>query len=194
MIYSFSVWDAPVDGTFPTAGARNHAGYGGIDASPATVVAARALIRYVDSHQPTERYPLLTQSSDQAAPLTLLGLRASADGGYGAADPALSNDRLADLVAAGQARYVLIDGPYSDRGSNTGTAAARLVCPEVYEEVWAPGVLSVDESTIQGSFLLDCAGRAAQLRHPYRFARAYLREHPDVSHPLSPSAAQGWVG
>ena len=29
MVYSFSVWLAPVDGTFPTAGPYDHAGYGG---------------------------------------------------------------------------------------------------------------------------------------------------------------------
>jgi 4-amino-4-deoxy-L-arabinose transferase-like glycosyltransferase len=192
MLYSFSVWDAPVDGTFPTAGRYNHAGYGGIDVAPADLAAYHGLIRYLDSHDPSARYPLLTQSSDQAAPLILLGLRASADGGYGAADPALSTARLANLVAAGQARYLLIDGPYSDRGSNLGVSAARLVCPEIPEAVWAPG--AENESTIGGSFLLDCAGLASELRHPYEFARAYLRAHPSVHHPLSSSAAQEWVG
>ena len=29
MVYSFSVWLAPVDGTFPTAGPYNYAGHGG---------------------------------------------------------------------------------------------------------------------------------------------------------------------
>ncbi|HEY1778548.1 MAG TPA: glycosyltransferase family 39 protein [Solirubrobacteraceae bacterium] len=190
MIYSFSVWDAPVDGTFPTAGRYNHAGYGGIDVNPDDLFAYQGLIRYLHSHAPSARYPLLTQSSDQAAPLTLLGLRASADGGYGAADPALSNQRLADLVAAGQARYLLIDGSYSDRGSNLGVDAARLVCPEIPEVIWAPG----SRSDLAYSFLVDCAGRASQLRHPYASALAYLRAHPSVHHPLSSSAAQGWVG
>jgi hypothetical protein len=139
------------------------------------------LIRYLGSHTASARYPLLTQSSDQASPLILLGLRASADGGYGAADPALSNTRLASLVEAGQARYLLIDGPYASRGANSGVSAARLVCPEIAQAVWAPGTT---KPLLGGSFLLDCAGRAGDLRHPVQFARRYLQTHPDVHHPL----------
>ncbi|HXR28635.1 MAG TPA: glycosyltransferase family 39 protein [Solirubrobacteraceae bacterium] len=180
MVYSFSVWLAPVDGTFPVAGPHNHAGYGGLDVNPVDLEADRGLIRYLRSHAASGRYPLLTQSSDQASPLILLGLRAAADGGYGASDPALSNYRLASLVASRQARYLLIDGPYSDRGSNSGVNAARLVCPEVPEAVWAPGATS----RLGSSFLLDCAGAAANLRRPYQFARHYLQTHPDVHHPL----------
>jgi hypothetical protein len=179
-IYSFSVWLAPVDGTFPTAGPYNHAGWGGLDQPPDDVVAYRGLVRYVESNQPADRYPLLTQSSDQAAPLILLGLRASAEGGYGASDPALSNTRLAALVAAGEARYFLISGPYSDRGGNSGETAARLVCAEIPEVVWAPA----HSPNLGGSYLVDCAGRAAELRHPYASARAFLRAHPNVHYKL----------
>ena len=114
-------------------------------------------------------YQLFTQSSDQAAPAILLGLRASAEGGYSASDPALSADRLADLVAAGSARYVLIDGPYSDRGSNGAINAARLVCPELPQYLWAPGLPALDDY----SFLLDCAGRANKLRQAAATARAF---------------------
>jgi 4-amino-4-deoxy-L-arabinose transferase-like glycosyltransferase len=180
LIYSFSVWLAPVDGTFPTAGPYNHAGWGGLDQPPDDIVAYRGLVQYVESNQPAARYPLLTQSSDQAAPLILLGLRASAEGGYGASDPALSNTRLAALVAAGEARYFLISGPYSDRGGNTGETAARLVCDEIPEIVWAPA----HSPNLGGSYLVDCAGRAAELRHPYASARAFLRAHPNVHYKL----------
>jgi 4-amino-4-deoxy-L-arabinose transferase-like glycosyltransferase len=181
MVYSFSVWLAPVDGTFPVAGPYNHAGYGGLDTNRVDLAQDRGLIRYLRSHGATSRYPLLTQSSDQASPLILLGLRASADGGYGASDPALSNERLASLVADGQARYLLINGPYSNRGSNSGVNAARLVCPEVSERIWAPGFRDL----LQGdSFLVDCAGRAAELRHPLQTAGPYLRAHPNLHPPL----------
>jgi 4-amino-4-deoxy-L-arabinose transferase-like glycosyltransferase len=180
MVYSFSVWLAPGDGTFPTAGPYNHAGYGGLDVAPSDVEADRGLIQYLSAHGPTNSYPLLTQSSDLAAPLILLGLRASAEGGYGASDPALSNNRLADLVASGAARYLLISGPYSDRGGNSAETAARLVCSEVPQELWAPGIPSLEG----GSFLVDCAGRANDLRHPYRTARAFLRAHPNVHYKL----------
>jgi 4-amino-4-deoxy-L-arabinose transferase-like glycosyltransferase len=180
MVYSFSVWLAPVDGTFPTAGPYNHAGYGGLDIAAFDERADRGLIAYLRAHDSASHYPLLTQSSDLAAPLILMGLPASSEGGYGASDPALTNGRLADLVASGAARYLLISGPYSDRGGNTGATAARLVCPEVPQILWAPGLPSLEG----GSFLVDCAGRADALRHPYQTARAFLRAHPDYHYQL----------
>jgi hypothetical protein len=176
--YSFSVWLAPVDGTFPTAGPYNYAGYGGIGVSPASVAADRALIGYLETHGATKPYALLTQSSDLASPLILLGLPASAEGGYGASDPVLSNSRLATLVDGGRARYLLIGGPYAERGGNSANDAARLVCPEIPQIIWGPGTAST------GLFLVDCVGRAAQLRHPYRSAREFLRAHPNVHYTL----------
>jgi 4-amino-4-deoxy-L-arabinose transferase-like glycosyltransferase len=180
MVYSFSVWLAPVEGTFPAAGPYSAAGHGGLDEAHADVLADRGLLRYVETNGATARYPLLTQSSDQAAPLILLGLRASAEGGYGASDPALSNGRLATLVADGSARFLLISGDYADRGGNSGETAARLVCPEIPELIWAP----LGSPSLGGSFLVDCAGKAAQLRHPYAAARAFLRAHPGVHYKL----------
>ena len=171
-VYSFSVWLAPVDGTFPAAGPYSHAGYGGVGFSPASVAADRGLIGYLATNGATKPYALLTQSSDLASPLILLGLAASAEGGYGASDPALSNSDLATLVASGRARYLLIGGPYADRGGNSANDAARLVCPEIPQIIWAPGTRGT------GLFLLDCAGQAAQLRHPYQSAREFLRAHP----------------
>jgi 4-amino-4-deoxy-L-arabinose transferase-like glycosyltransferase len=179
MVFSFSVWLAPVEGTFPAAGPYSAAGDGGLDETPADVAADKGLVRYVEANGATARYPLLTQSSDQAAPLILLGLRASAEGGYGASDPALSNERLATLVADGSARYLLISGSYADRGGNSGETAARLVCPEVPELIWGMG-----HSDLGGSFLVDCAGKAAELRHPYQTARAFLKAHPRVHYTL----------
>jgi 4-amino-4-deoxy-L-arabinose transferase-like glycosyltransferase len=179
-VFSFSVWLAPVDGTFPAAGPYSHAGYGGLDVSPADASADRGLVSYVEAAGATRRYPLLTQSSDQAAPLILLGLRASPEGGYGASDPALSNGRLAALVAHSQARYFLISGDYADRGGNSAETAARLVCPEIPEALWAPP----GSADLARSYLVDCRGRADALRHPYATARRFLRTHPDVHYPL----------
>jgi 4-amino-4-deoxy-L-arabinose transferase-like glycosyltransferase len=179
-VYCFSVWLAPVDGTFPAAGPYSHAGYGGLDVSPADLEADRGLVHYIETNGASARYPLLTQSSDQAAPLILLGLRASPEGGYGASDPALSNAALASLVARRRARFFLISGDYADRGGNSGETAARLVCPEVPEVIWAPP----GSGDLGGSFLVDCAGQAAKLRHPYEAARAFLRAHPRVHYEL----------
>ena len=179
-VYSFSVWLAPVDGTFPAAGPYSHAGYGGLGSSPASLSAGRALIGYLDTHGATKPYALLTQSSNLASPLILLGLAASAEGGYGAGDPALSNTSLASLVAAGKARYLLIGGPYATRGGNSANDAARLVCPEIPEIIWGPHSGTYSANT----FIVDCAGKAALLRDPYPAARAFLRAHPSVHYRL----------
>jgi len=179
LLYSASVWLAPVAGTFPTAGPYNYAGHGGFGVSVDTVLRDRALIRFVRTHGATRPYPLLTESSDQASPLILMGLDANTVGGYNATDPVLSAAGLADLVAAGRARYLLIDGPYADRGGNPATTAARLVCPEIPALIWSAYGLNPD-----ASYLVDCAGRAGALRHPYRAARAFLRAHPAVRYTL----------
>ena len=178
LVYSFSVWLAPVDGTFPAAGPYSHAGYGGLGVSPASVQASRSLISYLDSHGATKPYALLTQSSNLSSPLILLGLASSAEGGYGASDPALSNTALAALVAAGKARYLMIGGPYATRGGNSANNAARLVCPEIPQILWAL------DSPAYGAFLVDCAGRADALRHPTETARRFLRAHPSVHYGL----------
>jgi 4-amino-4-deoxy-L-arabinose transferase-like glycosyltransferase len=172
-VYSASVWDAPVDGTFPNAGPYNRAGWGGISVPPDVLVANRALAHYIRTHHPTKRFAVLTEASDGSAVLILLGLDAAALAGYSATDPALSGDGLARLVADHEARYVIVGGPYADRGGNGASTAARLVCPQIPQALWYPA------APAQGSLhLVDCRGRAAALRHPYAAARAYLHAHP----------------
>jgi 4-amino-4-deoxy-L-arabinose transferase-like glycosyltransferase len=179
-VYCFSVWLAPVEGTFPTAGPYRAAGWGGFDLSGYDLVPFRGLRAFLRANGATRPFTVLAQSAGQAAPLILLGVDASAEGGYGARDPALSNTRLADLVAAGKARYVMISGSYALRGGNSGETAARLVCDEVPESLWAPP----GASTLDTSFLVDCRGRADALRHRYRTARAFLRAHPRYQYKL----------
>jgi hypothetical protein len=65
----------------------------------------------------------------------------------------------------------MIAGPYASRGGNGASTAARLVCPEIPGIVWAAGTPG------GGSYLLDCAGKAAALRHPYRSAVAFKRRY-----------------
>jgi 4-amino-4-deoxy-L-arabinose transferase-like glycosyltransferase len=176
--YSFSVWLAPVNGTFPVAGPYSYPGQGGYGVGPVTLRVDRRLIRYLRTHGATQPYALFTQSSDQASPLILLGLRASASGGYNTTDPALSGDQLATLVAEHKARYFWVAGPYSSRGGNGGSTAARLVCPEIPAQIWSYGI-----SNGLGSYLVDCAGRSNELRHPYRYARAFIAKH-EAKYPL----------
>jgi len=172
MAYSFSVWLAPVNGTFPVAGPYSYPGQGVYGVNRTGLRTDRALIHYLSTHGATRPYTLLTQSSDQATPLILLGLRASAVGGYNTTDPAMSGSQLAALVSAHKARYILIAGPYAARGGNGASTAARLVCPEIPGVIWSGGA-----SYGGGSFLLDCAGKARELRTPYASARAFIRAH-----------------
>ncbi|HEX4035348.1 MAG TPA: glycosyltransferase family 39 protein [Solirubrobacteraceae bacterium] len=171
LVYSFSVWGAPVAGTFPAAGPYAYAGHGGVGATATGERVDRSLIAFLRSHREAQPYALLTQSADQADPLILLGLHATAVGGYNTTDPAMSGSQLADLVAAHRARYLLIAGPYASRGGNAASTAARLVCPEIPGEIWAAGTHGL------GSLLVDCSGRAAQLRHPYASARAFIARY-----------------
>jgi 4-amino-4-deoxy-L-arabinose transferase-like glycosyltransferase len=172
-VFSFSVWLAPVAGTFPAAGPYSYAGTGGVGVSAAGARTDRALIHYLLTHGATHPYELLTQSFDQASPLILLGLQAAAEGGYNTTDPALSGQQLAGLVSERRARYLLIGGPYANRGGNSAATAARLVCPEIPQIVWSAG----SSAGGAGGFLVDCAGRAAKLRHPYATARAFIRKY-----------------
>jgi 4-amino-4-deoxy-L-arabinose transferase-like glycosyltransferase len=178
MAFSFSVWLAPVNGTFPAAGPYSYPGQGGYGIGPVSLRVDRRLIGYLRAHGATQPYALFTQSSDQASPLILLGLRATASGGYNTTDPALSADQLGTLVAENKARYFLVAGPYASRGGNGGSTAARLVCPEIPAEIWSYGI-----SNGLGSYLLDCAGKANELRHPYRYARAFIAKY-QAKYPL----------
>jgi 4-amino-4-deoxy-L-arabinose transferase-like glycosyltransferase len=171
-VYCFTAWLAPVNGTFPTVGRYDAPGYSRFGVHTATVRTDRRLMRWLRDHGATTPYQLLTESSDQASPLILLGLNADAEGGYNTTDPAMTAARLADLVAAGTARYFYIGGPYDERGGNSASTAARLVCPEVPQYVWAA------HAKFSGSWLVDCRGRARELRAPYRFARAFAAKHP----------------
>ncbi|MGD0981416.1 MAG: glycosyltransferase family 39 protein [Solirubrobacteraceae bacterium] len=179
-LYSTSVWDAPVDGTFPSAGPYNRAGWGGISLPPDELRANVALASYLRGHHPTKRFAVLTEASDAASPMILLGLSAAAIGGYNTTDKSLTAAGLADLVARHEARYVLVGGPYYDRGGDAGSNAARLVCPQIPQSAWYPS-----DPTQGVLHLLDCAGRASALRHPFAVARAYLHAHPRTLSPLT---------
>jgi 4-amino-4-deoxy-L-arabinose transferase-like glycosyltransferase len=177
LIYSESVWDAPVEGTFPSAGRYNDAGFGGIDESTGAVALNKALAAWLASHHATAPYAVLTQSADTAAPLDLLGVDAVSVGGYNTTDPAMSATRLANLVGHHEARYFVLGASYWRRGGNAASQAARRVCPLVPQARWDP---ADPDST--AFYLVDCGGRADALRHSRQVADAYIaafkRAHP----------------
>ncbi len=75
-VYSASNWLAPVQSTFPAAGpAQAAAGPGGYGVNDEHVKVDRALLRYVESHRPGTRWSVLTDASNTASPMILLGGR-----------------------------------------------------------------------------------------------------------------------
>jgi 4-amino-4-deoxy-L-arabinose transferase-like glycosyltransferase len=159
LAYALTTWREPVQGTFPAAGPRAVGGNGGAGLSRAQLATDDALTGYVLSHGASGRFQLLTEASLTADSPILLGLRASALGGYGGIDPALDGPGLGRLVASGQARYVLIGDGYSYLGGNAASRAAARVCPEVPLTAWR----GAGARASNGLYLVDCAGRAREL-------------------------------
>ncbi len=161
--YSAATSGAPVQGTFPAAGPRAAAGYGGLDLPPEKLLLTRRLFRFLSTHQTGSRFSVLTVSSVTAAPLILLGSPAASLAGYSGDDPALSAAQLAKLVARREARYVLLGGPYSTRGGNEATRATLAACRQLPSSAWG-GIRSSPSSYV----LFDCASRARQIAaaHP----------------------------
>jgi 4-amino-4-deoxy-L-arabinose transferase-like glycosyltransferase len=157
--YATTTWRRPVEGTFPAAGPRAVEGNGGAELSRAQLATDEALMRYILSHGAGGRFELLTEASLTADSPILLGLRASALGGYGGVDPALDGAGLGRLVAAGQARYLLLGGSYAYLGGNAASRAAARVCPQVPLAAWHGARAHASE----GLYLVDGAGRAREL-------------------------------
>ncbi len=168
--YASSTWEAPVEGTFPAAGPRQATGYGGLDVSASTLHTDRVLLRYLATHHASRRWVVLTEASDTAASMILLGAHAGALAGYSATDPALDGAGLARLVALGEARYVVLGGAYSTRGGNLAIRAVPHACLEVPGAAWRQ-----THFTQYSLVLFDCAGREPELRAYPAGLRAYPR-------------------
>ncbi len=156
--YSATTWLAPAEGTFPAAGPKHDAGAGAYGVSERDLRIDSALSAYVSTHDPGTRWALLTVASDTVSPMILFGLDAGAVGGYSGTDPVVDGPGLAQLVASGQARYVLLGGEYSLRGGNRATRAVLKACKELAPAEWHSPV-----AYPFGLVLFDCAGRERQL-------------------------------
>jgi 4-amino-4-deoxy-L-arabinose transferase-like glycosyltransferase len=156
--YASSTWLAPVESTFPAAGPKETAGEGGVGLNPRDLAITEAILDYVRSHDPANRFALLTVAADTSAPYILLGLHAAALAGYSGVDPALDGPELARLVARHEARYVLLGGEYSTRGGNQASRAALAACRELAPAEWKSPV-----PYPFGLVLFDCAGHEREL-------------------------------
>jgi 4-amino-4-deoxy-L-arabinose transferase-like glycosyltransferase len=156
--YASTTWLAPVQATFPAAGPRQYAGWGGVGLNGRGVAIDRALLAYVRSHGATKRYELLTVSMPTAASFVLMGGNVSGLAGYSGVDPVLDGKGLAKLVAGGQARYVVLGGEYSTRGGNGATRATLAACRELAPFEWRS-----PDPYPNGLTLFDCRGHERQL-------------------------------
>lgn len=157
-VYAATIWKFTVDGTFPEAGPHVAAGYGGLDIDSAATQVTKALLVYVGRHDPGSRWEVLTEASDTAAPMILLGHTAGAMGGYSGYDPALDGASLARLVRRGEARYVVLGGAYAERGGNAASTAVLRACEVVPGAAWQPPPVNPN-----ALLLFDCKGHEAAL-------------------------------
>jgi 4-amino-4-deoxy-L-arabinose transferase-like glycosyltransferase len=151
--YASTTWLAPVEGTFAAAGPKAFAGTGGYGIDAHDLAIDRAIANYVSTHKPGSRWALLTVAADTGSPMILMGLSSGALGGYSGTDPAVTGQRLAQLVASGQARYVLLGGEYSLRGGNLATKAVLRACKELPASQWHSPI-----AYPYGLVLFDCVG------------------------------------
>ncbi len=156
--YASTTWLAPVQATFPAAGPKQYAGWGGVGLDPRGEAIDRALLAYVRSNGATKRYEMLTVSMPTAAPFVLLGANVSGLAGYSGVDPVLDGKGLAKLVERGEARYVVLGGEYSTRGGNGATKATLAVCRELAPFEWRS-----PDPYPNGLTLFDCRGHERQL-------------------------------
>ncbi len=87
-----------------------------------------------------------------------MGFPAASLAGYSGTDPALTGAGLARLIERGEARWVLLGGPYSMRGGNRATVAVLHVCRQLKPSRWHS-----PSSYTGGVTLFDCAGDARAL-------------------------------
>jgi hypothetical protein len=135
-IYSATVWQVPVDGTFPVAGPYIQDNVDSYGIPPDDVESYRTLLAYVRPRELGAQWDVLTQGSNTAAALILVGGRAAALGGYGTIDPVLSPAALAARISQGQTRFVALGGGYASRGGNAASAAVAAACREVPFPDW----------------------------------------------------------
>jgi len=157
--YAATTWEFPVEGTFPVAGPHAAGSVGPLGVDPYGLRITKDLLAYVTTHRPAKRWIVLTEASDTAAPMILLGYDAGAMGGYSGNDPALDGPSLARLVQRGEARYVVLGGAYAERGGNAATTAVIDSCKVIPAVAWQRPPVNPN-----ALLLYDCAGHERALR------------------------------
>jgi len=132
---------------------------GGFGGGPGGEVST-ALVSYLDANQGIATYLAATTNSNTAASLILAaGQPVMSLGGFSGDDPILTVDQFAQLVAAGQVRYVLLGGPGGGSGPGQPGSSSAIV-----QWVEANGTLvpssALGTSSAQQTQLYDLTGAA----------------------------------
>ncbi|GAA4230308.1 4-amino-4-deoxy-L-arabinose transferase-like glycosyltransferase [Streptosporangium album] len=121
--YALTPLGSPVNGTNPTAGPSGSRGFGGMGrpggmrGGPGGAVDQKA-IEYLRKNRGSATWLVAVGSAQSASSVILsTGLPVIAMGGFTGSDPAMTVDRLKQLVSAGQLRYVM---PGGERGGPGG--------------------------------------------------------------------------
>ncbi|HEX3563689.1 MAG TPA: glycosyltransferase family 39 protein [Solirubrobacterales bacterium] len=127
-----------------------------------------ALGKYVQSHDPGSRWDVLTQTSREADPMILDGIKAGSMGGFNGDDPVLNTDAIAKLVSTGEVRYFALGDAFPGRTGSSGVQAVEKICTAVPSSTWG-GTSSQSSGSNgaapggMGTTLYDCLGKASQL-------------------------------
>lgn len=123
--------------------------YGWSDFSDAT-------LRWLDRQRTTERWTIAMSSAMVADDAIIAGRRVMPMGGFGGTDLAADADRVGDVIATGQLRYVLAGGATANGLSEPEVfGAIRDVCTQVPSSAWGgDGVSGV----------YDCRGKGDAIR------------------------------
>jgi hypothetical protein len=109
---------------------------------------------WLDSQRGTERWLVAVASAMQAAPTIIEGRPVMAMGGFFGSDPAMTQERLADLVDRGELRFLAAGGGMPFGANISGPAVAAQVCTAVPASTWGG----------TGAGVLDCKGRGEAIR------------------------------
>jgi 4-amino-4-deoxy-L-arabinose transferase-like glycosyltransferase len=150
-------------GMQPPGGAQLPAGNppaGGGGSPFAATTGVSELLAYVRAHGATSRFPLILEGQSGVGGLVARGSAVAAMGGFTGRESSESAARIAELVAAGDARYFLIGSGGGGPGGLTAASGARsaitAVCSAVNSSAWSTSGSS--------GTLYDCSGKAAALR------------------------------
>jgi LPXTG-motif cell wall-anchored protein len=122
-----------------------------------------ATIAFLEAHTTTERWIVAVASSQEASAPIIDGHSVMSMGGFSGTDPAMTPDRLASLVRAGELRFISAGGPVGGPGGFGGPGGPAgpggFGGASSITNVVAEACTAVDDAAVS-STIYDCAGAA----------------------------------